>query len=274
MHFVYKFEAMSTPCELHLYTEEKNKADTTAKKVLEEAKRLEKKYNYFSETSLLSQLNQRTSSKLDTETKTLLQQAKHYYAKTEGIFDVTVATFKDLYKETKDSQTLKRKKEILKPYVGCEHFSIKRDKLVFDNPHTKIDLGGFVKEYAVDRAVQLIKKSKINSALVSFGGDVYALGRKPNGKHFKIGISNPAKPQEALLYQEIENQALTTSGSYERFYTIEEQNYSHILSKSSSDKEMPRSVTVISPTCLESGVYSTALMLNPDLKTKHQTIML
>jgi len=270
---IYKFSAMSTPCELILYESQKTKADSVAESVLVEVKRLEKKYNYYNKDSFLSLINSRSESNLDKETKTLLQRAKQYYALTNGIFDVTVATFKDLYRSETSLDLLKEKKEKLLGFVGCEHFEVKKDKIFFDNEFTKIDLGGFVKEYAVDRSAQLIKKAKIKSALVNYGGDIYALGKKPDGTRFKVGIKNPQNTSEHARYAEIENQALTTSASYERNYTIEEEVFSHIFSKQDANNS-PKSVTVISSNCVESGVYSTALMIEPQLKHNNQTIVM
>ncbi len=264
---------MNTPCELVLYHENKQLTDETAKAVLVEAKRLEKKYNYFDPDSFLSALNRRTSAELDHETKTLLQRATQYYHSTHGIFDITVATFKNLYQESTTPQELEEKKQALLPFVGCEHFALKKDKLYFDNPHTKIDLGGFVKEYAVDKAVQIIKKHKIRSALVNYGGDIYALGCKPNAEKFTIGIKDPSDPTRYAKTVHIQDQALTTSASYERNIQVQDKAYSHILSKG-SDVSLSRSVTVISHNCVESGVYSTSLMIDPSLKTNHQVIYL
>ncbi len=271
MPYLYKFEAMTTPCEVLLFAESKTYADSVAQAVLKEAKRLEKKYSYFDPNSLLSRLNTRQTERLDAETKVLLQRAKQYYRKTEGVFDITVATIKDCYRSGITREDLEAARARLLPFTGCEHFMIKRDKLLFDNSYTKIDLGGFVKEYAVDRAVQILKKAKIRSALVNFGGDIYALGTKPDGRKFRVGIKNPHNPREFIRFEEIENEALTTSASYERNIEIDGTRHSHILSKTASQKS-PASVTVISPNCVESGVWSTALMVKPDLLTPNRVI--
>ena len=271
--FIYQFDAMSTLCELTLFAAEKHKADKAAEAVVLETKRLEKKYNYYDPASLLSEINDRKTDRLDSETKSLLQRAKQYYSATNGIFDITVATIKALYRDEKDPEILQKKKEVLNTYVGCEHFSIKRDRIIFDNPHTQLDLGGFVKEYAVDRAVLLLKKSKISSALVNFGGDIYALGTKPDGQKFTVGIKDPKEPSRYAQQIELKDQALTTSASYERNYTIGSETFSHILS-TTKETSLSRSVSVISSSCVESGVYSTALMIDASLPTKNRVLIL
>ena len=271
--FIYKFESMSTPCELILYAQEKHQADSASQAVLLESKRLEKKYSYYRDDSILSKINSRTTSQLDSETKSILQRAKKYYKLTNGLFDITIATIKELYRDESDEVSFKRKKEQLEPFIGCEHFSIKKDKIIFDNEYTKIDLGGFVKEYAVDRAVIVIKKHKITSALINFGGDIYALGKKPDGSKHSIGIKDPLNPSKYASEISIENQALTTSASYERNYTIGSSTYSHIISKDESDSK-PNSVTVVSSNCVESGIYSTSIMIDKSLETKNRVLVL
>ena len=272
MKYIYRFNAMSTPCELILYLEVKSTADSIAELVVNEVKRLEKKYNYYSQNSYLNLLNKRQENEIDKETKTLLQRAKQYYTLTNGIFDITVATLKPLFITETLLDEYEAKKKKLLPYVGCEHFEIKKNKLFFDNVFTQIDLGGFVKEYAVDRSAMIIKKKKIKSALINFGGDIFAIGKKPNGERFSIGIKNPNKPEEYIEYIDIEDEALTTSASYERNYMIEEEKFSHIISKTNRTKR-PLSVSIVSSNCVQSGVYSTALMINADLKHNNKAFI-
>jgi thiamine biosynthesis lipoprotein len=242
-----------------------------ASEILKSSKRLEKKYNFYSSDSLLSQINRREVSKIDMQTKEILTRAKRFYIKTEKIFDITMGTLK-VTRELQTIEELERRVEELMPFVGVEHFKIRRNRISFDNPYTLIDLGGVVKEFAVDMAVKLLKRAKIESALVNFGGDIYALGRKPNGERFSVGIKNPLNPREFLHNIELENQALTTSASYERNYKIEDKIYSHIISKGSSENEI-LSASVISPSTLESGVYSTSLMIKPNLKVPFQKVL-
>ena len=122
-------------------------------------------------------------------------------------------------------------------------------------------------------AVKILQKEKIKSALINFGGDIYALGKKPNGEKFRVGIKNPHNPSENVKSVQIEDEALTTSASYERNYQVGDKTFSHILAKKEGENLL-LSVTIISSNCVESGVYSTALMINPNLKTSHKTILL
>jgi thiamine biosynthesis lipoprotein len=243
-----------------------------AKKILIMAKELEKKYNFYNENSYLSAINQRKENLLDAQTKDLLVRAKLFYTKTEGIFDITMGTVTKARKLL-TIEAVEEEITRLTPFVGVEHFKIKKNKLIFDNPHTLIDLGGFVKEFAVDQAVKILRKEKIQSALVNFGGDIYALGVKPNGKAFSIGIKNPLNPNKYISEAFISNQALTTSASYERNHQVEGKSYSHIISKDDLQEKII-SATVISSSVVESGVFSTSLMINPEISTSLKTILI
>ena len=266
MRHIYKFEAMSTDCEVILITPDKAKADSCAKAILTEAKRLEKKYSFYKEDSILSQINRRKMESLDSESRSIIARALQYCKKTNGIFDITIGTIKHLYIEG-DAQKLHVESNKLKAYVGCEHIKLKRDKIIFDNPYTIIDLGGFVKELAVDNASAIVRKYKIGSALINFGGDMYAVGRNEKGEKFTIAIKDPNNPTCNIHYIQIEDEALTTSASYERNYRLGDKTYSHILTPTPSDRGI-KSATVVSKSCVESGIYSTALMINPKLPIK------
>lgn len=268
MRFIYKFEAMTTPCEVTLVTTDKQRAEACAKAILAEAKRLEKKYSYYDPQSYLSKINQRRSDAIDTETKAILQRAGEFYRATNGIFDITVATLKALYVSTSDNADLAQKKAELMPYVGCEHFSLKKRSIVFDNPHTKIDLGGYVKELAVDRAAGIARRHGIPAALINFGGDIYALGCHEDGSKFRVGIKDPSDPTRHIAFFELENEALATSASYERNYTVGGTTHSHIIS-TRNDSTPPLSATVIASTCVACGVFATALMIDPALPTPY-----
>lgn len=80
-----------------------------------------------------------------------------------------------------------------------------------------------------DRAVSILKEAGIESALVAAGGNVHAIGNKPDGSAWRVGITNPQKIDEVVGYVEIRDQAVDTSGDYEQFYTVNEKKYGHIL---------------------------------------------
>lgn len=267
---IFKFEAMTTPCEVIIFLQNKELAKDIAQEVLQNTKKLEQKYNYFDNNSFISKINLRQIQIIDFQTKELLQKAKMFYMLTNKSFDVTIATIKHLYKLPNLTQ-FEFEKERLSPYLGCEHFSVKKNKIIFDNEFTKIDFGGIVKEFAVDEAVKILQKRKVNSGIINFGGDLFAIGKKPNGEKFKIGIKNPRNPIQNIAFVEICDEALTTSANYERNYKIENKIFSHIIDTKQNTNDII-SATIISQNTMISGAYSTSLMIDEQIKTKYKTI--
>jgi thiamine biosynthesis lipoprotein len=94
-----------------------------------------------------------------------------------------------------------------------------------------LDLGAIAKGYAADEAARIIRSFGIESAVVDLGGNIFALGGKPDGGPYKIGIQNPLLGRGAYSgFVEARNQTLVTSGSYERFFERDGVRYHHILS--------------------------------------------
>ena len=234
----YKFEVFTSPCEVTIYDIPKAKADTLASSILKTSKHLQLKYNFYDNRSYLSALNERRESALDLQTKEILKESRELHKLTDGVFDISVGTLK---------------KNLHEDYVGVNHWEIKKDKLVFDNPYTALDLGGVVKEYAVDRAAQFLRKSKVKSALINFGGDLYALGSKPDGSPFSIAIKDPNNLNQKFTSIKISDCGLTTSAHYER--------EGHII----GDKNDILSSSVYGPKTLWCGAFSTAYLLKSNL---------
>ncbi len=93
----------------------------------------------------------------------------------------------------------------------------------------ELDFGGVVKEYAADAIAALAKSMGIQHGLVNLGGDVRVIGAQQDGTAWPIGVTNPFGSGEAIAWIELSEGALTTSGSYERFFHIEGKTYSHLI---------------------------------------------
>ncbi|MRJ03265.1 MAG: FAD:protein FMN transferase [Epsilonproteobacteria bacterium] len=261
---------MTTLCQL-LILAPKAKADGVASAIAREAKRIEKKFNFFDPNSYLSRINRREVVRLDRETIFLLQLAKEFYERTEGIFDVTLATVRTALKAPTLEEFQRIKEERL-PYTGVHHFTIKGERILFDNPYTLIDLGGLAKEYGVDRGARIVKANKIEGAIINFGGDLYLHGTN-YGSPFRVGIRDPRAPQRYRKFMELAGgRAVATSAHYERYTTIEGREISHILSRGELSPAL--STTVIAPTTVEAGVFATALAVESCLPHNYPTLIL
>lgn len=267
--FKFTFESMTSPCEVLIYEKDKNKAFECFEEIKKETFLLEKKYNFYNKDSYLNKvINNRKRNKIsiDNQTYNILYTVKDLSEQTNSIFDISVGTINHCYKKN----TIKEIDECLlsfKYMYGSSSWFLKDKKLHFKDKETKLDLGGVIKEYAVDVAVMIIKDFNIEAALVNFGGDIYAHGLKPDNSSFSIGIKNPKKTDENLLIVNISNQALTTSASYERYKTVEDKEFSHIINKNKIEHNILSS-TIISSSTLESGILSTSFMINPSCEIR------
>lgn len=264
--YLYQFEAFTTPCELHIEASSNASADDAAQAIISSAKQLEHRYGFFQDTSELYAINHRTDNSflISDEFVALLQIALFYTKVTQGVFDIALSgTLKASFKAP-SLEEYQQVRNTLLPFASSEHISLTGNRLTFFNDYTKIDFGGLVKEYAVDQAVLQLQAFGITSALVNFGGDIAAFGTC-HDKPWKIGIQDPDSPDSNIMEVELTNCSLCTSGHSKRFTTIENEPMSHVISAKQSDKKHIQ-ISIIAPTTVDAGVWSTALLINPNLK--------
>ncbi len=267
--FSHQFSCMTTKCEVQLYAKHAKDANKVAGLIEDNSRRLEKKYNFFSQDSLIAKLNNRTEStiEIDQETQQVLSFVKTLSIKTQGCFDITTGTLKQCAKLPTQKQ-IEDCRARLMPFTGPDKWALQDNKIHFLNTHVKIDLGGVIKEYAVDQAGKIAKQYNM-SALINFGGDIYVNGDKPDGSAFSVAVKNPKDPTQNIAILKLRNQGLTTSAHYERSTVVEGKSYSHIINntknKPDANVQTILSATVISDSVLTSGIYSTSLMINPGL---------
>jgi thiamine biosynthesis lipoprotein len=126
----------------------------------------------------------------------------------------------------------------------------------------EIDFGGIGKEYAVDRAYDLLLARCPVPFLVNFGGDLRVSRPLPHGP-WKVGIERPDSDRQAAMMLEVEYGALATSGDSQRFLRKDGIRYGHILDPRTGwpVPDAPRSVTVAASSCTEAGLLSTLAVL-------------
>ena len=124
-----------------------------------------------------------------------------------------------------------------------------------------VDLGGIAKGYASDKVAELLKEKGVASAIVSLGGNVYGVGTKPDGEKWEVALANPLDANDYCGLISIENQAVVTSGGYQRYFEENGKKYHHIIDPATGypAESGLLSVTIISDSGTEADVLSTAL---------------
>ena len=238
-------------------------ADEVSWSIYQYAKELEEQYSFFSETSEIYLLNKRRKNHLivSDELAGLLAISAFYYERTSASFDIAYAGTMYNCFQSASVQEYQEKQKTLLPYATFEHIHLHGNSVKFSNAYTQLDLGGLVKEYAVDQSILLLKQFNITSALVDFGGDVAAFGNY-DGAKWNIGIQDPNQNESNLMHIHLDKAALCTSGHSKSFYMIGNTKISHIIS---NQKTFHKQISVLAPTALDAGVWSTSLLVNKSL---------
>lgn len=262
---VGRFEAMACPCEVLLDTDDPAQIKPLVAIAEAEARRIEAKYSRYLSDNIVHRINhsQGQPVTLDEETSQLIDFADTGYQLSDGLFDITTGVLRQAWRFNQKSEF--PSKEIVQ--LALQNVGWK--KVRWNKPHLtlapgmEIDLGGIAKEYAVDRALGLIRQKTPMAVLVNFGGDIAACGPRQNGEPWRIGIENVDPTASIPRLIQMSQGGLATSGDSKRFILFQGKRYSHILNPSTGYpmENAPRSVTVAADTCTQAGFLSTLGML-------------
>jgi thiamine biosynthesis lipoprotein len=258
---------MASPCEVHLSGIGRRRAEDILETVHAEAARIETKFSRYREGNIVDEINRADGCPVvvDEETARLLDYAADLWSFSDGRFDITSGVLRrawtfDGSENVPDVDRVER----LLARVGWQRVDWQRPTLCMQ-PGMEIDFGGIGKEYAVDRAAELIR-GEVNACLINFGGDLLALGPPAAGSGestgWTVGIESLSGGTAAKRISLTEG-ALATSGDVRRFVLRGGHRYGHILDARSGwpVEDAPRSVTVLASTCTQAGMLATFGML-------------
>jgi len=261
------FTAMASPCEVILSTIERSAALQLGAIVAQEAWRIEKKFSRYRADSVTAWIhaNCGTAIDVDPETASLIDFASRCFQISDGLFDITSGILRHAWKfdgsdRVPESEAIER----LLPLIGF-------DRLEWCSPHLllpmgmELDFGGIGKEYAVDRAYELLAAHRNDPFLINFGGDLRA-NRAPAHGSWQVGIERPDTVGKASKILELEHGALATSGDSRRYLLKDGVRFGHILDPRTGwpVAGAPRSVTVAASSCTEAGLLATLALLQGD----------
>ena len=195
--------------------------------------------------------NSKFPSSLNPDLKTLLDFSSLMYEKTEGAFNPALYPVIREWGFTTGEYKVPSDKRIQELLLHTDFSKL------YENEKIELDFGAVGKGYAADEAVLILEENGIKSALLDFGGNIQAVGKKPDGSLWKVGIKNPWENGVACALS-VESKAVVTSGGYERFFDDDKGNrYIHIFDPATGRPSQSglESVTIVS----ESGKYADAL---------------
>lgn len=198
------------------------------------------------------------------ETADVIERALEWSRATGGRFDITIGAVTQLWDFKRGVVPSADELAAALPHVGYECVQVDGRRVQLGDPLAAIDLGGIAKGYVADDLAALLRRLGCESALLDLGGNVYALGKRPDGSPWQIGVQDPNEARgRAMARVSVESASVVTSGLYERCFRKDGATYHHILDPSTG---MPvetdlESASIVCGSSLAGDVAATALFL-------------
>jgi thiamine biosynthesis lipoprotein len=244
-------------------------AETAIDAALEEIRRLEGLLSFWTEKSEIARVNRAAGLspvEVSPETLEIIERSLFVSEETGGAFDATIGPVIRLWDfQQKVMPDTRGVREALRK-VDYRMMRVNRSTRTayLEDERMSFDTGGIAKGYAADKAVERLKELGISSGLVAIAGDIRAFGTKPDGRAWTIGIRNPRVRQgdDVMATLELSDEAVSTSGDYERFFVRQGVKYHHILDpKTGYPARESISVTVLAPEAVFTDGFSTGVFV-------------
>ena len=204
---------------------------------LDEIDRIDRLMSHYKPDSPLSKINQAAAHhpvKVEPELFYFLAECLQYSKSSDGAFDITVGPLMKAWGFFRGEGRMPNRKELqtVRQKIGYQHviLNAKEKTIRFDRAGIELDLGGIAKGYAIDRAIEILKNHGIERALISAGGStIYGLGSPPEKDAWEVELQDPLDARKIALTVKLKNQALSVSGSSEKFFEVKGKRYSHIM---------------------------------------------
>ena len=207
---------------------------------------------------------------VDRELFSLIKRAKKISVLTEGAFDISFASMDKVWKFDRRITQMPPEEAIRASVAKINYKNIilneKDNSVYLKEKGMKIGFGAIGKGYAANKARHLMINMGIENGMLNAGGDLIAWGEGMNNEKWKVGIADPKKQTEFISWLEIEDQAIVTSGDYERYLTIDGLRYSHIIDpRTGYPARGIKSVTIICPDAeLADGLATSVFVLGTE----------
>ena len=200
---------------------------------------------------------------ISDETADILEKALHYCTLSDGAFDITIAPVVSLWDFHEDSERIIPEENLVREalsHVDYHIVNLDGNTVTLSDPAGAIDLGAIAKGYISDGLRDLLLSRGVNSALIDLGGNIMSVGSKQDGSPWRIGIRKPFAGMSDLIdIAQIRSGSVITSGSYERYFIVDDVLYHHILDPTTGFpvKNELTSVTILSENGTDGDALST-----------------
>jgi FAD:protein FMN transferase len=258
---------MGTVLEITLCAPATSQNQDTIAALFATATRFDALLTTISPDSLLSRLNAHAGlgpQPMPPEVTDILSQSLRYWRLTEGTFDVTIGPLMALWRQAQVADVLPSPAAVqqVRAQVGSDKIRVSPAGAVsLVNKGMALDLGGIGKGYALDRLVDVLKGQRFTSALLDFGqSSIWALGQPPDAEGWRLLVRQPNGGSVGIIT--VRNQALSVSGSFGQYFTVDGQRYGHIIDpRTGVPLQRDLLACVIAPSAAQAEALSKALLI-------------
>lgn len=257
-------EVFGTVVDLSIYGESEARANQLGERVMEEFARLHKKFHAWKPselTALNDAIARGETYQADAEMVDLLKAATRLAEDSDHTFNPAVGRLIRLWGfQTSDIRPQGPSQEDIKRLVDARP---RMSDLVFNgtrissrNPTVMLDLGGYAKGYALDRAAQILRAEGVKAALVNVGGNLLAIGQ-PGNRLWTVGIQDPRGGGMIATVELRDGEAVGTSGDYQRYFMKNGKRHAHIIDpRTGQTTDLVAAVTIITSGGKDAGTRS------------------
>lgn len=258
---------MGTRVAVELWSDDAALASRAMDAVIAEMHRTDELMSTYKPESQLSAVNAHAFDRpvqVDPEIIDVVTRSLEFSRMSGGAFDITYASVGYLYDYRAHQRPSDEQVAAALPGVDYRQVQVDREQntIRFLRKGVRIDLGGIGKGHAVDRSIDTLRRMGIEHAMVNAGGDTRLLGDR-RGKPWIVGIRDPRNEGRMVTRLPLENEAISTSGDYERYFEEDGVRYHHILVPGTGEvARAVRSATIIGPDAtLTDGLSTTVFVL-------------
>lgn len=257
---------MGTEVSVYLWSEDSKRGRAAIDAVFDEAARIDSLMSTYKESSEISRINRQAADAPVAPGKELLQliaRSLDISVLTGGAFDITFDSVGQHYdfrsRQRPDAAVLTAERA----NIGYQYVELDRDAgtVGFGREGVRLNLGGIAKGYVVERGAGILREHRVNHAVVSAGGDSRLLGDR-RGRPWLVGIRDPREDGEVAISVPLADEAVSTSGDYERYFDEDGVRYHHIIRPGTGEPAGGvQSATVFGPDAVMTDALSTSVFV-------------